>query len=513
MFALVAAAASALVAADAPSLAEVPPAPPVELPAPEPDDDADMPTAHPARPYVRTTLETTLLLAAGTLWYWRSPSYSDWDLKFDWQSWKSKLFSDRDIVFDDNRFDTNALNHPVAGALYYQMARGNGFSVGASFVSSFLASTAWEYFVEFNEKPSINDLILTPLGGAVIGEATYRLGRLFYEGRPGFGNCLGAIVFSPVATLNDAAVCRAGHGEPPYDPSGFSRRLWHRVTIEAGRTRTMFDAGGVADETSLGFGAEVVAHRPYQRPGEGITTVHPGQWSLLTARALFGDGAVRGSAVHAHTVILGRYLRRYAEADEPDHGPTDGWGLMFGAGSTFDYDARDLTFDWDRTVSAGVAGPMLELAARRGNLTLRAWTTATYAFSLVDSLAYPTAAPALAGQFIKSELRQQGYYYAQGVTTASALVLEYRAVSLLFDGRTGWFRSFDAGDRYQGRIQNNFSLTDTRVFLRATATVRPFAGPLRFALGVDRTNRESRLLAYAASVDETRVGLAGVLAF
>ena len=92
----------------------------------------------------------------------------------------------RQVVFDDDLFSTNGLAHPIAGSLYYQIARGNGLSPLASFVTSFIASTVWEYFTEWDEKPSTNDLIFTPAGGAVIGEATYRLGRMFAAGSPGW---------------------------------------------------------------------------------------------------------------------------------------------------------------------------------------------------------------------------------------------------------------------------------------------------------------------------------------
>lgn len=508
--------AAAWLASDFPmGLEDLPPdnSPELPLPAPPPPEQGDGPEPQPPHPYIRTTLETTAILAAGIAWYWRHPSYSDWDLRFDWKSWKSKLFSDRDIVFDDNRFDTNAVAHPIAGSFYYQVARGNGFGVAASFLSSFAASTAWEYLVEFNEKPSTNDLIFTPMGGLVIGEATYRLGRLFYEGTPSLGNCIGALVFSPVATLNDAAVCRGAGGEPPFDRGGFSRRTWHRVSLELGRARTSFEGGGVNDETTFGLAADLVAHRAYQRPGRGTTTALPGQWTLFDGRALFSERAVRGTDFHAHVLLYGRYLRRYEESSGEVRRPTNGRGLLIGVGSAFDYDARDLEPVWDRTASAGLLGPMLELAVRRGSFAIRAALSVQYSIALVQSLAYPSAAVAFSSLFIKSELRQQGYYYAQGVTSFSSLAIDLGAFDLGVDGRWGRYRSLDEGDRYQGQLQDNFALDDTRIFLRAAAAARPFRGPLRLVLGLDQTYRTSRLPGYEATANETRTGLSGVLTF
>ena len=484
---------------------------PTDVPAPEEPSDALAPT--PSHPYVRTAVETTLFLAGATVWYWRHPSYSDWDLNFDWQSWKSKLFSDRQIVFDDNLFNTNGSVHPAAGAVYYQIARGNGLGPGASLLASFLASTAWEYFAEFNEKPSTNDLILTPAAGAVIGEAGYRLGRFFAAGEPNIANCIGAVLFSPVATLNDSAVCRQGRGEPPFDGAGFTRQTWHRLAVEIGWARSVFDGANVTDETTFALYADVITHRPYGRPGEGSTTVRPGQWTAISSTNLIGEARLRGTWFHTQTMLWGRYLRRYSETTEGLRGRPDGWGAMVGLGSTFDYDSRDLPGGWDRTASAGILGPMLDFATRRGAFALRAELSAQYGFTMIQSLVYPEAAPAFANDFVKSELRQQGYYYAHGLTSLATLALDAGDFELRLSGRTTAVWSINQDDRFQGMITNNFALSDTRVFLRAAAAARPFGGPVRVALAFDQVSRGSHLPGYAFQSDERRAGLSTFVVF
>jgi hypothetical protein len=59
-------------------------------------------------------------------------------------------------------------------------------SVGESFLASFLSTVAWKYFGEWNQVHSINDLVMSPAAGWVIGEATYRVGRWFAAGFAGF---------------------------------------------------------------------------------------------------------------------------------------------------------------------------------------------------------------------------------------------------------------------------------------------------------------------------------------
>ena len=104
-----------------------------------------------------------------------------------WTSWRRKLFTTDEITFDGDHFNTNSVGHPFDGTAYYQIARGNGLSPAGAFLSTVLASTFWEYFVEIPENPSLNDLVITPAAGAVIGEATYRLGRYLAQSGPARG--------------------------------------------------------------------------------------------------------------------------------------------------------------------------------------------------------------------------------------------------------------------------------------------------------------------------------------
>lgn len=73
-------------------------------------------------------------------------------------------------VIDKDRFYINYLLHPYWGATYYTRARERGLDKGESFVYSTLISTLFEFGVEcFYERPSIQDLIVTPVAGSLIG--------------------------------------------------------------------------------------------------------------------------------------------------------------------------------------------------------------------------------------------------------------------------------------------------------------------------------------------------------
>ena len=72
-------------------------------------------------------------------WYLRHGTDGRWERALEWRAWKRKFLAD-DVTFDGDHFNTNAIGHPIDGAAYYQIARGNGLGPGGSFVSSVLAS-------------------------------------------------------------------------------------------------------------------------------------------------------------------------------------------------------------------------------------------------------------------------------------------------------------------------------------------------------------------------------------
>lgn len=457
------------------------------------ENDTEAPSKNPPHPVLRTVLGELSFLVLQGAWYWGHQEHSEAEIDADaWSTWRGKLFSLRYFRFDQNRFNTNAVGHPIAGLVSYQIARGSGLGVGASFLATLAASTIWKYFGEPNQNVSINNLIVTPAAGWVLGEASYRLGSFFADGEPSFTNCVGALLFSPVATLTEPPVCRARARASPVDRFGFSRRTWHRLSTELGTALAAIDGGAPRAEASFGLGARITAHARYRRPGRGVSTARPGQWSSLGAGWLIDRGGVDGVAVHADSLVIGRYLRDYGDvigrAGEPD-----GRGLLLGLGSSFDYDGRSLPTVYNRTLALGLLGPLIELEAQSGRFAVRATAAASYGFAQVTSLAWAEAASSFAGVAVKSELQLNGYYFAQGLLTFATLEAELGDVRLRFDGRGQQLWSFNAADDHQDRLQNNFPLHDTQLFLSGSATLQPLGGPLRLTLALDDILRSSWL--------------------
>lgn len=89
------------------------------------------------------------------------------------ERWKEKVSEGPVIDHDD--WMINYIGHPLSGAAYYTVARHAGAGIMKSFGYSVLMSTFfWEYGLEaFAETPSIQDLIITPVIGSLIGEGMY----------------------------------------------------------------------------------------------------------------------------------------------------------------------------------------------------------------------------------------------------------------------------------------------------------------------------------------------------
>ena len=130
--------------------------------------------------YLRAAIETSVILGFVSAFYWGTEhSSDDFDYDISFYTLKNKL-SGKYILFEDNKIRTNSFpGHPVSGAFYYLIARNNNLSRTESFLWSFAASMINELFIEFTEVASLNDIVVTPVAGATIGEAMYKFGKYF----------------------------------------------------------------------------------------------------------------------------------------------------------------------------------------------------------------------------------------------------------------------------------------------------------------------------------------------
>jgi len=89
-------------------------------------------------------------------------------------------------VMDQDEAWVNYIAHPYWGATYYIRGRERGLDKGQSFLLSAFLSTLFEYGLEaFAEPVSIQDLIITPVLGSLVGEYLFSPVRESIRAKPG----------------------------------------------------------------------------------------------------------------------------------------------------------------------------------------------------------------------------------------------------------------------------------------------------------------------------------------
>ena len=129
-------------------------------------------------------------------------------------------------VWDSDDLFLNYVTHPYAGAIYYMGARSAGANAMTSFWYSFALSTFfWEYGIEaFAERPSIQDLIVTPVAGAFFGEMFYKAKRgiLENDGCIGESKTWGTVALWVMDPITEAGNLIWGDDKPINDSFTFS---------------------------------------------------------------------------------------------------------------------------------------------------------------------------------------------------------------------------------------------------------------------------------------------------
>jgi hypothetical protein len=114
-------------------------------------------------------------LSFGVL-YISPKTFSKWNLKKkdDFKTNYTIAFTQPPII-DKDHWYVNYLGHPYQGAYTYNALRSQGGTMFQSSLFVVVSSTMWEYACEGGEeRPSIQDLIVTPIGGAILGELCHR---------------------------------------------------------------------------------------------------------------------------------------------------------------------------------------------------------------------------------------------------------------------------------------------------------------------------------------------------
>ena len=466
----------------------------------------------------RSLLEMGAGLALGTGGYWllMRRNVADWDnprplSRFDGSAW----------VLDNNSIGVNFLGHPFTGGVSYSFARANHQSVVGAFGYSFLTSFLWEFVIEFKEKVSVNDVLVTLGAGLPIGEAMYKLGMYLDSGHHDSAamDVLRALFGSGVA------LDRHWDGRSPprvavRDNLGFSSEIWHRFRTDYGASA--IDAPGVAGYARFhgGLALELVTLPGYGKPRRFGQAFHRAELSRLSVRAE-ASGYGWGLSASADTLLFGYHAQDFTRRDDALH------GASFTVGSSVGWDYLRSSANRYGSVESALSQPGPDLSYHAPNRRdqyaafqlpglalelrwLRTWGGIEASGRLQPSFAglgavafYDWAADNLEARS-KHILHRQGYFYGWGgATNVSArlalgpLRAEWALLYGIYRSQDGWDRHPEQltvdvpahGDflRYEGRV----GVAPARdVSLSLTLGVRRFrsnvAGYERTARAVER---------------------------
>ena len=108
-------------------------------------------------------------------------------------------------VWDEDHWYVNYIGHPYFGATYYIRARERGFGAFGSFWYAAFLSGLYEFGIEaLFEQPSYQDLIVTPVAGALLGAFIFEPIRQRIKSKPErkWYDHLGLILTDPLGAAN-----------------------------------------------------------------------------------------------------------------------------------------------------------------------------------------------------------------------------------------------------------------------------------------------------------------------
>ena len=483
---------------------------PNAIPRPDPPvDNAEGPSSpddvQPARPNLWLTgAELVVGLGAGAIWYviddrnvldWDKPSLKE---RFNGEAWR----------FDNNGFAINFIFHPLSGAAFHMVARSNGLTFWPAAATSALGSTLWEYVIEFNEKVSINDMLVTPGGGMLLGEFAHKLGA-YINDVPALTPTDELIRWSlgPTVALNRTLNGVVPPPDAPRDENGFSALQWHQFATHVDWRWLKGPERGRKMVQRLGFGGTLVSLKGYRQPANLTRWFSQGEISRLDLELTRADGTIHGD-LFTETLLAGLHHQALAGSRAtPD-------GVAITAATAMGYRYRNSSaqgFD-DRQGVLHFPGPAIDLYARSGRLAAEFSGRLSVDFAGISTLAsrdWFAAHDATANDTeirVKTTVQREGYFYGWGLSASSHMRLwagpfwaEVRIASHQYD-------SVEGLDRAQERVSSDIDLDEIAREYAQSVGVMP-ANWVGIALSRGVNHRLSYAGAHSTSVRVEELGL------
>jgi len=127
-----------------------------------------------------------------------------WSHNWEQDAWHHIKRSLKLPVWDDDNWKINFIGHPIAGSFYYNSLRSQNASIFHSFLFATAQSFIWEYIIEATaEKPSTQDLFVTPIVGSILGESINQLTMNMRRNGFNFLEKVFVLIFNPSFVFNN----------------------------------------------------------------------------------------------------------------------------------------------------------------------------------------------------------------------------------------------------------------------------------------------------------------------
>ncbi len=455
--------------------------------------------------YMRAGLEVATFLGIGKALYiaGHDAMQEDWD--FDNKSvsdFKNRIFTTDQMKFDDNAVSMN-WGHAYAGVLYYSAARNNGFSSYESLLVALASSSIWEYAGEYKEVVSINDQIVTGIGGSIIGETLFQISNMLKSKDSLAAKIIGATI-NPVGTLNDVLDGKGFfHAHENFTRKlGFDSDGYSKMDIITGlKMSSNSKENKDILMAELGFDSEVV-----NLPVENVGRVK----SLLvdpTLAELLAIGSVSENGIEDWRMVTKLALGGYFQKDiESNNGQLQGYSFLIAPAVRTEYQSKGSEHSNDFYAMVNVIGGTMDLTYYRNGSKIRFAVDVYGDFAFVRPYGLEKFQEAGGSvEEAKSVLAKRGYYYATGVTGIAKLSYESGKNEFGVEYTQHSFSSVDnlGFNRHEDAVTNDYSMTDDVKSIKIYYT-RSVSERVKVSLGLERIMREGTMASINTGEDVMR---------
>ena len=133
------------------------------------------------------------------------PEISQWEKgDFNRFTYNYKSTFTQPPVFDHDKWYINYIGHPYQGALFYNSVRSQNAKIWQSSLFCLAHVAVFEYVIEGGaEQPSIQDLIVTPITGILLGEGIHRATMAMAKNGFTWYEATTVVILNPMFAINN----------------------------------------------------------------------------------------------------------------------------------------------------------------------------------------------------------------------------------------------------------------------------------------------------------------------